>query len=139
MSIDEDLINCLDRMELDKLFTQLSPNTKIGTDKVIQNVSIRGIPETRLKRPLSDAREQMKMAAYRCESVKEMFALYFQCSMYASMTHVESSESGMPTRLPFPCELFDQRISLNGWTNEFAMTEDSSSKGDLCIENSLQY
>lgn len=50
LKTDEYLINCLDSLELDSLFTQLSPNTKVGTDKLVQYVSVRGVPESKLKK-----------------------------------------------------------------------------------------
>ena len=48
MSSEHELIDCLDQFD-GKLFTQLSPNSAIGTDRIVQSVSVRGIPETRLK------------------------------------------------------------------------------------------
>lgn len=50
MGADELLIECLDKQDLSTMFTQLSPNTTLGTDKVVQVISVRGIPENRIKR-----------------------------------------------------------------------------------------
>lgn len=49
MNSDEDFIECLDAVDK-PLFNSLSPNCDAGTDRVIQTVSIRGIPRDRLKR-----------------------------------------------------------------------------------------
>lgn len=125
MSSEHDLIDCLDRFE-GNMFTQLSPNTNCGTDRIVQTMSVRGIAEKRLKNRTSPkvVERQMKMAAYKCDSVAEMLQLYFQCSNYASLAHVSSLETGMTTRSPFPLERFDPRMNSNGFFNEFAMASD---------------
>lgn len=61
------------------------------------------------------------MAAYKCGSAKEMFELFFQCSMYASLTHVTSCAEGMLVKTPFPIEAFDERVGSDGFINDFAM------------------
>lgn len=125
MDQEDTLIDCLDKME-DNLFTQLSPNTNIGTDRIVQSISIRGINELKLKHFTSkrEIERQRKMAAYKCNSVSEMMQLYFQCKNYASLAHVLSIEKGMRTKKPFPIECFDHRINKNGFFNEFAMESD---------------
>lgn len=126
MNSEHDLIDCLDKFE-GPMFTQLSPNTNCGTDRIVQAVSVRGIAETRLKNTCSPkiAERQMKMAAYKCGSVAEMLQLYFQCSNYASMAHVSSLQTGMTTRKPFPLERFDYRMNPKGFLNEFTMADDT--------------
>lgn len=124
MLADEELIECLDRFE-GKLFTQLSPNSNVGTDRIVQSVSVRGIPKDRLKSTKPKKMEkQRKMAAYSCDSVAEMFQLYFQCNNYSSLAHVSALQNGMPTRKPFPVEFFDH-LTLNGFINEFASGEEN--------------
>lgn len=118
MNEKEDFIDFLDRFEGD-LMEPLSPGTKIGTDRIIQSVTLRGIPKSRLKQPRETAKNQMKMAAYKCGSVSEMMQLYFQCGTYASLTHVTAVESGMKVLPPFPKEFFDTRITSNGFSKEF--------------------
>lgn len=132
MSAEHDLIDCLDEFK-GKLFTQLSPNTEVGTDRIVQSVSVRGIPETRLKNSKSQKviDRQRKMAAYRCDSVAEMLQLYFQCSNYNSLSHVSALQKGMVTRKPFPAELFDERINSSGFVNEFQMSEDDMAKNKV--------
>lgn len=127
MSNEHDFIDCLDSFE-GEMFTQLSPNTNCGTDRIVQTVSVRGIAEKRLKNTTSPkiVERQMKMAAYKCDSVAEMLQLYFQCSNYASLAHVSSLQTGMTTRKPFPLERFDYRMNNDGFFNEFAMVSDTS-------------
>lgn len=114
LGTDEDFIDTLDQHN-GPLFTQLTPNANLGTDRVIQSIFVRGIPQSKLKRPLKSANHQMKMAAYQCNSVAEMLQLYFQCNNYASMTHVSNIDSGLPIKTPFPYEMFDQRVQSTGW------------------------
>lgn len=114
-----DLIDYLDKLE-GSMFTQLTPNCNIGTNYIIQSVCARGIPTDRLKRPRDQAKqEQMRMAAYRCESVSEMFQLYFQCSNHNSMAHVTSLKGAMPTRIPFPGEIFADHLTTSGFINSY--------------------
>lgn len=125
MDSRSDLIDCLDRFE-GPMFTQLSPNTNCGTDRVVQTVSIRGIPEQRVKSTMSPKviERQRKMAAYQCKSVSETMQLYFQCSYYASMAHVSSTETGMTTKKPFPLERFDNRLNATGFFDEYSTGAD---------------
>lgn len=127
MTSEQDLIDCLDKFE-GKLFTQISPHSEIGTDRIVQSVSVRGIPEHRVKNTKSQKimERQQKMAGYRCDSVSEMFQLYFQCANYASLSHVIALEKGMPTRKPFPVELFDERLNKNGFWKEFELNANES-------------
>lgn len=118
--VDEQLINALDALELEEAFVPLSPNSKLGTQRIVQHVAVRGIPEERLKRPLAQAGDQIRMAAYNCNSVSEMLGLYFQCGLYGSLTHVRSVQRGLPVRRPFPVELFDGRVQTpKGWWQEW--------------------
>lgn len=113
-----DLIDCLDQYD-GELFKQLSPNSAVGTDRIIQSVCIRGITPSQLKRPRKSAGKQMQMAAYKCDSVSEMLQLYFQCNNYASLAHVMSIQSGMPVATPYPSNIFDKDLNSNGFLREF--------------------
>lgn len=114
MQQKQDLIDCLDQFE-GPIFTSLTPNCSIGTDYVIQTLCVRGITRERLKQPLEKAKEQMRMAAYKCDSVSEMFQLYLQCANHASMSHVASVSMAMPTRIPFPSEMFGEEMTKLGF------------------------
>lgn len=121
---DQDLIDCLDQHE-GKLFTQLSPNSEIGTDRIVQSVVVRGL--NRLKSSIPKiAERQMRMAAYRCNSISDMFQLYFQCSNYNSLANVAALKSGMETKVPYPIECFDRQLKSNGYWNEFKVDENDS-------------
>lgn len=123
-----DLIDCLDQAD-GPLFTQISPNSKIGTDRIVQSVCIRGIPENRIKstNPQKVVERQMKMAAYKCASVSEMFQLYFQCANYASLAHVSAVKCGMTTRKPFPTKNFDDVVGTQGFLQDLPVP---SGEGD---------
>lgn len=145
MEHNMDLIDCLDKFE-GPLYTQLTPNCNVGTNYIIQSLCVRGIPSDRLKRPREQRNEkQMSMAAYRCETVSEMFQLYLQCANHASMAHVTSLRGPMSTRIPYPIEMFADRINSLGFVNPFekrhkdikiksvpcvAVTQSSSELGD---------
>lgn len=118
MNDSEDLINFLDKFD-GELMQSLSPGTSIGTDRIVQSVTLRGVPKNRLKKPLEKAKDQMKMAAYKCSSISEMLQLYFQCHTYASLSHVSALESRMKIQSPFPYEIFDHRLSPSGFVKEF--------------------
>lgn len=119
MDEKEDLINFLDRCDNAELFQSLSPGIKIGTDRIVQSVTLRGVPKSRLKKPLEKAKEQMRMAAYKCTSISEMLQLYFQCNTYSSLSHVTAVQSPLRVQSPFPRELFDNRLAQNGFVREF--------------------
>lgn len=106
----EDLIDFLDRFD-GKLMENVSPGHECGTDGIIQNITLRGIPQTRLKRPMEQAKNQMKMAAYKCSSVSEMIQYYFYCNTYASLTHASSMETQMRLKSPYPVEIFEEFTS----------------------------
>lgn len=118
MNDSEDLIDFLDRYEGD-LMQPLSPSTKVGTDRIVQSICVRGIPKSRLKKPMESSNKQIKMPAYKCSSISEMLQLYYQCNTYSSLTHVTATESKMRVMSPFPAEFFDNRFISNGFLREF--------------------
>lgn len=124
MNEKEDLIDFLDRFN-GNLMESISPGINIGTDRIIQSVTLRGIPKNRIKRPQEFAKNQMKMAAYKCSSVSEMMQLYYQCNTYASLSHVTAVENRMKIRSPFPKEFFDDRVSQSGFLKEFQSADKS--------------
>ncbi|KAG5684918.1 hypothetical protein PVAND_014126 [Polypedilum vanderplanki] len=137
MNEKEDLIDFLDRFNSD-LMQCISPNTTIGTDRIIQSVTLRGIPKNRLKKPFEKAKDQMKMAAYKCSSISEMIQLYYQCSFYASLSHVASAESAMKIKSPFPKEFFsDNRLTSRGFLKEF-QNDEISQVNEVPVMTSVQ-
>jgi len=68
----------------------------------------------------------MRMAAFRCNSISEMFQLYFQCHNNGSMAHVSSLQNGMPTKLPYPIEIFHKNINYEGFRSDYPRPDDIS-------------
>lgn len=121
MQQKHDLIEHLDNLDF-PLWTPITPICKLAKEKLFQYVTIRGIPENRLKKPLKSADSQIQMAAYHCNSVKEMFDLYFHCNYYATATHVTTSPYGLEVKMPFP-KLFHTDLNKHGFLKEFADDE----------------
>lgn len=135
MNETEDFIDFLDRFDGEFMQT-LSPNTKIGTDRIIQSVTLRGIPKSRLKKPQEKAKKQMKMAAYKCTSLSEMLQLFYQCNTYASLTNAAVLENCMKIKSPYPKEFFDSRFSSHGFLKEFQ--SDAVNVGDVPVMTAIQ-
>ncbi|XP_052857414.1 protein misato [Drosophila gunungcola] len=111
----QDLIEFLDQSGDHALLTQLTPGCEPGTSYVLQSVTARGIPAERLKRPREHAGEQLRMAAYGCDSVSHMLQLYYQCSYHGSATNAAATPLPLKTQLPFPYEMFSDSISGKGF------------------------
>ncbi|KAH8396501.1 hypothetical protein KR222_011599 [Zaprionus bogoriensis] len=97
------------------LLTQLSPGCEPGTSHLLQSVVARGVPHSRLKRPQEQAGAQLQMAAYRCDSVSQMLQLYYQCAYHGSVTHAAATPLPLKTQLPFPYEVFEDSIGVDGF------------------------
>lgn len=115
MEQEQDLIDFLDGADNGSLLSQLTPGCEPGNSHVVQSVVARGIPYSRLKRPVDQAGPQLRMSAYKCESVSQMLQLYYQCAYHGSVTHAASTPLPLNTKLPFPYELFDTRIAADGF------------------------
>ncbi|CAH2241496.1 protein misato [Pararge aegeria] len=98
------------------LYTSITPSCKIATDKIFQLITIRGIPESYLKAPMKEAKEQMNLAAYSCSNVKEMFELYFQANNFLSATNVTVCEKPLELKSPFP-NIFSNMLNKYGFVN----------------------
>lgn len=79
----------------------------------MQTITLRGVPETRLKRPLKQLDEQINMPAYKCDNVKSMLNYYLSCTTYASANQVTVVENGMSVN-PFYPQIFDSKVGRNG-------------------------
>lgn len=108
----EDLIDCLDKWD-GPLTKSITPNCEIGTDRMMQILTLRGVAEDRLKRPRDKAGRQRKMAAYSCGNIEEMLKLYMSCACYSSATNVLSERKALSVGTPFP-GLFDPFIDVEG-------------------------
>lgn len=118
MQQEQDFIDYLDKQSGGNnlsLLTQLTPGCDPGSSHLMQSVMARGIPQTRLKRPLEQAGPQLQMAAYRCDSVSQMLQLYYQCAYHGSLAHVASSPLPLKTQLPFPYEIFEAGVASDGF------------------------
>lgn len=104
------------------LYKSLTPNCKIATDKLFQLITVRGIPESYLKAPLKEAKEQMNLPAYRCSNVKEMFELYFQANNFLSATNVTVCEKPLELKTPFP-QFFSDSLNKYGFVKKEKETE----------------
>lgn len=83
----------------------------------MQHLTLRGIEESRLK-----STKQKDLAAYRCETAKEMLEFYLSCTTYATASHVTALKKPLSTRNPFP-DIFDEWIGANGNVNAIARTK----------------
>jgi hypothetical protein len=136
MNTKEDFIDFLDHFD-GQMMTSITPGANIGTDRIVQSVVVRGIPKSRLKRPLEYAKNQMKMAAYKCSSVSEMLQLYYQCSNYASLSHVTAVADPTKLKSPYPKEFFDERFAGSGFLKEFS-SPDVENIQELPVMTSVQ-
>ncbi|XP_028159255.1 protein misato [Ostrinia furnacalis] len=109
------------------IYTSLTPSCKIASDKLFQLITVRGIPESYLKAPLKEAKEQMNLPAYRCNSVKEMFELYFQASNFLSATNVTVCEQPFELKTPYP-QFFSKDLNKYG----FVASDSSQERIESC-------
>lgn len=96
------------------IFSSITPSCKIATDKIFQLITVRGIPESYLKAPMKEAKEQVNLPAYRCNNVKEMFQLYFQASNFLSATNVTICEKPLEIKAPYP-KIFSDGLNKYGF------------------------
>ncbi|XP_050305955.1 protein misato [Anthonomus grandis grandis] len=123
LNSDSELIDCLDQWQ-GPLYKSITPRCDIGIDRIMQHLTLRGIPDSRLKKASA---KQKEMAAYKCNTVKEMMEFYLSCTTYATASNVAVFEKGMPTRNPFP-DIFDKRLGVNG--NVAAIHRDDQTRVD---------
>ncbi|XP_075970814.1 misato mitochondrial distribution and morphology regulator [Anticarsia gemmatalis] len=109
------------------IYTCITPSCKIATDKIFQLITVRGMPESYLKAPMKEAKEQMNLPAYRCSNVKEMFELYFQANNFLSATNVTICEKPLEVKTPYP-RIFSNELNKYG----FVRNEDVQQKVENC-------
>ncbi|XP_050342835.1 protein misato [Nymphalis io] len=108
------------------LYKSITPSCKIATDKLFQLITVRGIPESYLKAPMKEAKEQMNLAAYRCTNVKEMFELYFQANNFLSATNVTVCEKALELKTPYP-SIFSDNLNKYGFVRDNNQVEKTDS------------
>lgn len=109
------------------IYTSITPSCKIASDKLFQLITVRGIPESYLKAPPKEAKEQMNLPAYRCNSVKEMFELYFQASNFLSATNVTVCGKALELKTPYP-QFFSDNLDKYG----FVKNDNSKERIESC-------
>lgn len=110
------------------IYTSITPSCKIATDKIFQLITVRGVPESYLKAPLKEAKEQMNIPAYRCTNVKEMFELYFQANNFLSATNVTVCEKPLEVKTPYP-KIFSSELNKYGFIRDGNIEE----KVESCV------
>ncbi|KAF5300866.1 hypothetical protein FQR65_LT09028 [Abscondita terminalis] len=70
------LIDCLDNWD-GPLTKSITPSCLIGTDNLVQIFTLRGIPENRLKRPISENQTNPNIPAQKCNTVNEMLSFIY--------------------------------------------------------------
>lgn len=127
---NQDLIDFLDKFE-GSIWQFLSPNCTIETDKIVQQISLKGIPKNRLKRPIDQAKKQRDMPAYRCETVQNMIEYYLQCTCIYSVNRVTSIGAPMKVKLPFP-NIFTENVDRYGNVSPNLARKSNESKYTYC-------
>lgn len=79
-----------------------------GSDRVMQIMTLRGIPESRLKKST-----QKGLPAYQYSSIKDMLMYYLSCTTYASANHVTAVDKPLTIGKLYP-KIFDDRIGVDG-------------------------
>ncbi|XP_017781412.1 PREDICTED: protein misato [Nicrophorus vespilloides] len=106
------LIDCLDNWE-GPLTQSITPNCTIGSSRLMQLYTLRGVGANQLKKPSSVAGKQLDMPAYRCNTIDEMLSMYLAYTCHASASNVTSVSKGLQVKKPFP-DIFDKRVGRNG-------------------------
>lgn len=112
MKMKMDLIDVLDEYE-GSLWTSLTPSCDIPMDKNMQSIALRGISESRMKRPMQEASKQLSKPAYRCTSVHEMMTLYLACTCYSSPTYLSTIDAPLKISIPYP-KFFNNNVTEKG-------------------------
>lgn len=107
-----DLLDCLDNWD-GPLSQSITPDCTIGSDRLMQIISLRGIPESRLKRSFNTAGQQQNTPAYKCKTVNEMLSYYMSCTCYASATNITNIQKPLNVVKPFP-NIFHSSVGIDG-------------------------
>ncbi|XP_072393541.1 protein misato [Diabrotica undecimpunctata] len=111
-----DLLDCLDKWQ-GPLYQSITPNCEIGTSRLMQHITLRGIREDKLKKAQNIAGKQRELPAYRCSSVNEMLALYLSYSTDATASNVTVADDPLTVKNPFP-QIFKNNVGCHGYINE---------------------
>lgn len=112
LKANEDFIDCLNAWD-GPLSHPVTPCPDVNPDNSLQLVVLRGIPETRLKKPPPLSENQRDFPAYRCDSLKEMLKYYLVCTSYGTKNEVTVCGEQMMVKTPFP-RFFDDKVGKTG-------------------------
>ncbi|KAJ8962036.1 hypothetical protein NQ314_005818 [Rhamnusium bicolor] len=110
---DADLLECLDNWQ-GPLSQSITPNCKIGTDKLIQYITLRGISDEKLKRP-NQTEKLRNTPAYKCDTITDMLNLYLSYATNAT-SNVTVVSKPLDVKPPYP-NIFDKFINQNGYVS----------------------
>ncbi|XP_044735638.1 protein misato [Chrysoperla carnea] len=113
---NEHFIDCLDTWE-GPLWNSLTPRYEIDVDRCLQSISLRGIPESRLKGPRIESNKQVIMPSYRCSDIREMLLFYLSCTSYATASTVTNILKPVNVKQPYP-DIFTENVSIYGDISE---------------------
>ncbi|KAG5867839.1 hypothetical protein JTB14_021234 [Gonioctena quinquepunctata] len=119
-----DLLDCLDKWE-GPMFHSISPNCTIGKYRVMQHVTLRGIPEARLKKSPNQAQKQRELPAYRCDTIEEMMNLYLSYTSEATASNVTVVHKPLDVKNPFP-KIFSRDIGQYGGISKYSRANEIS-------------
>lgn len=91
----------------------------------MQHITIRGIKEGQLKKPLDKAQKQRELPAYRANSIQEMMALYLAYTTDATANNVTVVQEALNVKSPFP-QIFAKNIGKNGFISDHNRLSETS-------------
>lgn len=94
----------------------------LGTSQVLQHITLRGIPEEKLKKPLEQAKGQKELPAYRCDTVANMLEMYLSYSTHATVSNVTTVRKPLSVNNPFP-KIFNKDVGIHGEVYENDLSE----------------
>ncbi|KAJ8947875.1 hypothetical protein NQ318_010021 [Aromia moschata] len=96
-----DLLDCLDKWQ-GPLTQSITPSCEIGSENLIQYITLRGIKEEQLKQPPHLAQKQLKLPAYKCDSIASMLNMYLAYSTDFSISNVTAVNKPLNVATPYP-------------------------------------
>ncbi|CAG9854358.1 unnamed protein product [Phyllotreta striolata] len=123
MGENSDLLESLDNCH-DPLYYSITPNCHIGTRRAMQHITIRGIKEERLKKPLNKAEKQRELPAYRTKDIKEMMTMYLAYSTETTASIVTVGHEPLVVRSPFP-QIFTKNLTSNGFLSNMRRSNEN--------------
>ncbi|XP_057656516.1 protein misato isoform X1 [Diorhabda carinulata] len=98
---NSDLLECLDNWN-GPLYQSITPSCNLGIRRLMQHITLRGIKEEKLKKPMEKVGKQIELPAYRCNTIEEMLSLYLSYTTEATANNVTVVHSPLSVKTPFP-------------------------------------